>query len=139
MVMMVDGARQLESLNALLQLLRQAFDEPDRTRTASREIRKLREKDGTFSAYLAEFGRIMEDLSWNKQAQREQLYERLSNEIMDALITSLPQICRELHNRIRARAAYFLFGWVVPAASGTPDHSVPHRGAGKKKSITALQ
>jgi len=36
------GRIRLESLNALLGLLRQAFDDPDRTRTANREIRKLK-------------------------------------------------------------------------------------------------
>jgi len=108
------GRIRLESLNALLELLRQAFDDPDRTRTANREIRKLRQKNGTFAAYLAEFGRIMEDLSWNEEAQREQLYEGLSDEIKDALVTSRPRsdslghlilICWELDNRIRTRAA----------------------------------
>ena len=53
-------------------------------------------------------------LKWNEEAQREQLYEGLSDDIKDALVTSRPrsdslghliQICRELDNRIRARAA----------------------------------
>ena len=57
---------RLESLNTLLNLLRQAFDDPDRTRTTNREIRKLKQKSGTFAAYFAEFGRIMGDLNWNK-------------------------------------------------------------------------
>jgi len=55
----------------------------------------------------------MGDLNWNEEAQKEQLYEGLSDEIKDALVTSRPrsnslghliQICRELDNRIRARA-----------------------------------
>jgi hypothetical protein len=108
------GRIRLDSLNALLDLLRQAFDDPDRTRTANREIRKLRQKNGTFAAYLAEFGRIIGDLNWNEDAQKEQLYEGLSDEIKDALVTTRPrsdslthfvQTCRELDNRIRARAA----------------------------------
>jgi len=107
------GRIRLESLNALLDLLHQAFDDPDRTCTANHEIRKLKQKSGTFSAYFAEFGRIMGDLNWNEEAQREQLYEGLSGEIKDALFTSPPrsdslghliQICPELDNRIRARA-----------------------------------
>jgi len=65
------GRIQLESLNALLDLLRQAFDHPDRTRTANCEIRKLKQKSGTFATYFAEFGRIMGDLNWNEEAQRE--------------------------------------------------------------------
>jgi len=107
------GRIWLESLNALLDLLHQAFDDPDRIHTANREIRKLKQKSGTFATYFAEFGRIMGDLNWNEEAQREQLYG-LSDEIKDALVTSRPrsdslghliQICWELDNRIRARAA----------------------------------
>src|SRR3978361_385700 len=108
------GRIRLDSLNALLDLLRQAFDDPDRVRTANREIRKLRQANGTFAAYLANFGRIVRDLNWNEEAQKEQLYEGLSDEIKDALVTTRPrsdslghfvQTCRELDNRIRARAA----------------------------------
>jgi hypothetical protein len=53
-------------------------------------------------------------LNWNEEAQKEQLYEGLSDEIKDALVTTRPrsdslghfvQTCRELDNRIRARAA----------------------------------
>ena len=108
------GRIRLDSLNALLDLLRQAFDDPDRVRTANREIRKLRQANGTFAAYLANFGRIIGDLNWNEEAQKEQLYEGLSDEIKDTLVTTCPrsdslghfvQTCRELDNRIRARAA----------------------------------
>jgi len=89
------------------------FDDPDRTRTANREIRKLKQKSDTFAAYFAEFGQIMGDLNWNEEAQREQLYEDLAGEIKDALVTPRPrsdslghliQICWELDNQIRARA-----------------------------------
>jgi len=108
------GRIKFESFNALLDLLRQAFDDPDRTRTANRDFLKLRQKNGTFSAYLAEFGRLMGDLNWNDDAKKEQLYEGLADEIKDALVTTRPesdslahfvQTCRELDNRIRARAA----------------------------------
>jgi len=57
------GRIRLESLNALLDLLRQAFDDPDRTRTTNREIPKLKQKSATFAAYFAEFGQIMGDLN----------------------------------------------------------------------------
>jgi len=54
----------------------------------------------------------MGDLNWSKEAQREQLYEGLSDEIKDALVTfrrrsdslgHLIQICRELDNQICTR------------------------------------
>jgi len=118
-------------LNALLDLLRQAFDDPDRTRTANREVRKLKQKNGTFAAYFAEFGRIMGDLNWNEEAQREQLYEGLSDEIKDALVTSHPRsdslghlipISRELDNRrIHARATE----WVQPGCTQRLPRSMP--------------
>jgi hypothetical protein len=108
------GQIKFKTLNELLDLLRQAYDDPDRARTAAREIRKLRKKNSTFAAYLAEFGRIIGDLDWNEEVQKEQLYEGLSEEIKDALITTRPkqstlkafiQTCKELDNRIRARNA----------------------------------
>jgi hypothetical protein len=108
------GQIKFKTLNELLDLLRQAFDDPDRARTAAREIRKLRQKNSTFAAYLADFGRLIGDLDWNEEVQKEQLYEGLSEEIKDALITTRPkgptlkafvQTCKELDNRIRARNA----------------------------------
>jgi predicted RNA-binding Zn ribbon-like protein len=63
---------------------------------------------------LADFGRLIGDLDWNEEVQKEQLYEGLSEEIKDALITTRPkhptlkvfvQTCKELDNRIRARNA----------------------------------
>ena len=108
------GRIRLESLNALFDLLRQVFNDPDKTGTANHEIRKLKQKSSTFAAYFAEFGRIMGDLNWNEEAQREQLYEGLADETKDALVISGPrsdslghliQICWELNNRIRTRAA----------------------------------
>jgi len=116
------GQIRLESLNALIDLLRQAFNDPDRTRTTNCEIRKLKQKSSTVAAYYAEFGRMMGDLNWNEEAQREQLYEGLSGEIKDSLVTSHPrsdsqghliQICWELDNLIRTHAAK----WVQPGCT----------------------
>ena len=72
-------------------------------------IQKLKQKNSTFAAYFAEFGQILGDLNWNEEAQSEQLYEGLSDEIKDVLVTSRPrsdslghliQICQELDNQI---------------------------------------
>jgi len=72
----------------------------------------------------------MGDLNWNEEAQREQFYEGLSDEIKDALVTSRPrsnslghliQICRKLDNRIRARATK----WVQPGCTQRLSHSGP--------------
>ena len=106
--------------------------DPDRALTANREIRKLRQRNGTFSAYLGEFGRLMGDLNWNEEAQRQQLYEGLSDEIKDGLVISCPwtdsmahliQMCKELDTRFRARAA---------ERSGNPRTQRSSRSAGKR-------
>jgi len=72
----------------------------------------------------------MGDLNWNEEAQREQLYEGLSDEIKDALVTFRPrsdslghfiQICRDLDNRIRACAVE----WVQPGRTQRLPRSAP--------------
>jgi len=72
----------------------------------------------------------MGDLNWNEEAQREQLYEGLSDEIKDALVTSHPrsdslghliQICGELDNLFRARAVER----VQPGRTQRLPHSAP--------------
>jgi hypothetical protein len=53
----------LATLKELLELLKEACDDPDRARTARRELKKLKIKAGiymSFSLYLAEFRRLTE-------------------------------------------------------------------------------
>jgi len=68
----------------------------------------------------------MGDLNWNQETQREQLYEGLSDERKDALVTSRPrsdslghliQICRELDNQIRTRAVEQVQAWPYPVTA----------------------
>ena len=77
----------VKSLNVLIDLLRQTFDDPDRTLTTNREIWKLKQNNSTFPLYFAEFDQIMEELNWNEEVQREQLYVGLSDEIKDDVVT----------------------------------------------------
>jgi len=64
-----------------LDLLRQAFDDPYRTRTTAREIRRLRQKNQTLGAYLVDFARVMGDLHWTEAAREENLYEGSRREL----------------------------------------------------------
>ena len=59
------GEVTLSSLNELLELLRQAFDDPDRVCTATRKIRKLRQKNGTFATSSSIFSH-----RWRPQLER---------------------------------------------------------------------
>lgn len=65
------GAINFGTLNELLDVLRQAYDDPDRAATARKEVRSLKQKHLQFSAYLAEFRWLMGDLNWDDQAQRD--------------------------------------------------------------------
>jgi hypothetical protein len=48
------GDIALDSLNNLLTVLRQAYDDPDRSRTGAREFRGLQQKNLPFSTYLTD-------------------------------------------------------------------------------------
>jgi hypothetical protein len=75
----LETGRQIKfkTVNEVLDLLRQAYYDHDRARTAPCEIRKLRQENSTFAAYLAEFGCLIGDLDWNEEVQKEQVYEGL--------------------------------------------------------------
>jgi hypothetical protein len=106
------GAIDLGTLNELLSILRQAYDDPDRARTARNQLKTLEQKHLHFSVYLAEFRRLMGDLDWDDQAQRDQLEDGLSEEMKDALewrprattLAQLIELCMEFDSRFRARA-----------------------------------
>jgi hypothetical protein len=106
------GAIDLGTLNELLSILRQAYDGPDRARTARNQLKTLEQKHLHFSVYLAEFRRLMGDLDWDDQAQRDQLEDGLSEDMKDALewrprattLAQLIELCMEFDSLFRARA-----------------------------------
>jgi hypothetical protein len=100
-------------VEALITILENAFGDPDRVRTAERNLQNLRQKNRNFSDYLADFPRYAAEVSWNDAAKRTSLYEGLSSELKDALVTmetpdALDQyivLLKRVDNKIRARAA----------------------------------
>jgi hypothetical protein len=136
------GNITLDSLNDLLAILCQAYDDPDRSRTAAREVRRLRQKNLPFSTYLADFRRLMGDLNWDEMAQKDQLYEGLSEEMKDALthreatddtLTAFINLCKDVDNRIRARAEER-----KPSASSRPSvTTTSHRSTPRPTASTA--
>jgi hypothetical protein len=101
------GAINFGTLNDLLALLRQAYDDPDRAATAQKDVKALKQRYLQFSAYLAEFRRLMGDLDWDDQAQRYHLEEGLCEEMKDALewrpkattLNELINLCVEFDSR----------------------------------------
>ena len=100
-------------MEALITLLENAFGDPDRVRTAKWNLQSLRQKNRSFSDYLADFQRYAAQVSWNDAAKRTSLYEGLSTELKDALVTQdTPDevdqyiiLLKRVYNKIRARAA----------------------------------
>jgi len=100
-------------VEALITLLENGFCDPDRVRTAKRNLQSLRQKNRNISDYLADFQRYAAEASWNDAAKRTSLYEGLTAEHKDALVTldtpdELDQhiiLLKCVDNKIRARAA----------------------------------
>jgi hypothetical protein len=104
------GAIILGSLNELLVVLRQAYDDPDRAHNARIAARNLKMRPLQFSAYLAAFRRVMGDLDWDDGAQRDQLNEGLTAQMKRSLeyrprprtLAELIELCVEYDARHRA-------------------------------------
>jgi len=108
-----EGNINIASVEALITLPENAFGDPDRVRTAERNLQSLRQKNRNFSDYLADFQRYAAEVSWNDAAKQTSLNEGLSAELKDALVTldtpdELDQyiiLLKRVDNQIRARAA----------------------------------
>jgi len=108
-----EGNINIASVEALITLLEKALGDPDRDWTAERNLQCPRQKNRNFSDYLADFQRYAAEVSWNDAAKRTSLYEGLSAELKDALLTvdtrdQLDQyiiVLKCVDNKIRARAA----------------------------------
>jgi len=107
------GNINIASVEALITLLKNAFGDPDRVRTAERDLQSLSQKNRNFSDNLADFQRYAAEVSCNDAAKRTSLYEGLSAELKDTLVTldtpdELDQyiiLLKRVDNEIRARAA----------------------------------
>jgi len=108
-----EGNINIASVEALITLLENAFGDPDRVRTSERNLPSLCQKNHNFSDYLADFQRYAAEVSWNDAAKRTSLYEGVTAELKDALVTlDTPDevdqyiiLIKGVDNKIRARAA----------------------------------
>jgi hypothetical protein len=108
-----NGELDLADLPAFIQLLAAAFGDPDRVATAERNMKEIKQKNGEFSQYYAEFQVIAADLDWNPSALRNALRAGLSEEMKDLFLhTDMPDelpafvaMCQTRDNQIRQRKA----------------------------------
>jgi len=108
-----EGNINIARVEAVITLLENTFGDPDRVHTTELNLQSLRQKNSNFSDYLADFQRYSAEVSWNDAAKCTSLYEGLSAELKDTLVTletpdELDQyiiLVKLVHNTIRARAA----------------------------------
>jgi len=108
-----EGNINIASVEALITLLENTFGDPNRVRTAERNLQSQHQKNCNLSDYLADFQRYAAEVSWNDGAKRTSLYERLSAALKDALGTldtpdELDQyiiLLKRVDNKMRALAA----------------------------------
>jgi hypothetical protein len=101
------------NVEAMIQTLERAFDDPDRKGTAQRKLEGLKQTNKDFATYYAEFQCYVAELDWNESAKKAQLRRGLSNELKDALILmdepedidAFVILLQKLDSRIRARRA----------------------------------
>ena len=76
----------LDSMEHFFKILDMAFGDPDREATAERKLENLKQANGEFSTYYAEFQRYAADVKWNDVAKRTALHRVLNNELKDILV-----------------------------------------------------
>lgn len=102
-----------------LKPLNMTYDDPDLVCMAVREICALKEKNQTFSTYLASFRHILGDLYRDDEAIKYQLYQVLSEELKNALSLhiSLDGRWRPLSSTVKI--------WTIGSATATRRGRLP--------------
>jgi hypothetical protein len=77
-----------EDLQACIQLLEAAFEDPEWVATVERKMREISPKHSEFSQFYAEFEAIAADLDWNPSALRNTLRMELAEEIQHSMTYS---------------------------------------------------
>jgi hypothetical protein len=109
------GTITFGTLNEFLKDILAVYDDPDRARTARKELNKLTMGPlfPTFPLYLAEFRRLVGDMDLNDSAQKFELEKGLTPDLRNALIlrggittfTEMVAGCREIDAAMRALKA----------------------------------
>ena len=83
---MDDDIRSIfQSLTKFKETLKSTFRDPDKERTAERQIRTLRQR-GSASEYAAQFRQILSRLGWDDEPLMAQFYKGLKDKVKDKLI-----------------------------------------------------
>jgi hypothetical protein len=78
---------EINTIPKLLQFLDATYEDPDPKATAAAELRKLKQANKEFAVHYSAFQRIMATLQYDKEAKRQALYDSLSEELKDQLVS----------------------------------------------------
>ena len=84
---LVNDRINLEDTQALIDILENAFGDPDKEATATRKLTNLRQTNKDFATYYAEFARYAADVDWSEKSKLAHLRNGLSAEWKQDLIT----------------------------------------------------
>jgi hypothetical protein len=105
-----DDTVDLPDLAALIQILENAFGNPNRVQDAERKLNTIQQGNRDFSSYYAEFSRYAAEVSWDEAAKLASLRHGISGTLKRDLIPTLEnsqtvtdfvKICQQLDNRRR--------------------------------------
>lgn len=126
-----------QTLPALIQSMRQMFDDPDIQRTAERKITALKQTKSARD-YLKSFRQIMVDLDWNDEAYKAKFKDGLKDSVKDVLATVVnePQTFNEftelaikidnnLHARFQEKKSKSKSTFIPPTSSSASTSSPP--------------
>ena len=141
----VNGAHvNLPDMEAFYAILENAFGDPDRVATATRELENLKQANREFSIYFADFQRLISELDWNDSAKRHALTRGLCNELKDGLVWQ-PEIedfdgfvrqLQTLDKKFRARIAEQKKSVAnTSKASTAKNHTSPAMASAKNQTV----
>jgi hypothetical protein len=106
-----DDRVELVDLAALIQILEDAFGNPNRKRDAEAHLARISQGEKDFSSYFAEFQRYSAEVDWNESAKLSALQRGLSPRLKQDLVSVVDEptgfkewveLCQKLDNRRRA-------------------------------------
>ena len=81
-----DGDYKLETVQQCIDVLDQAYLDPERRLRASHEIQTIKQRNRPFADFMVDFRRLQIDVDFNEPALKSLLYQAISDELRQALV-----------------------------------------------------
>jgi hypothetical protein len=141
-----DGLVGLKGLSEFVDILQQAFGDPDRKATALANLRKLRQTNRPFPEYYANFQEYMAEINngdYGESVKKNTLLGGVNNELHDLMInhdepeslSDLVKLLMKLDSRLRARRNATTYNRSIPTR---PNFQHPF-GSGPRQQNQSLQ